>query len=242
MRPSASSGPRDGVPSSLAENDQAGDEVPSGLKPRGRATSMIRRATPATRVPDPEPPAEHDDPPSSGRVLTVPAEEPQAAAEASDTTPAPPPVEHAVVRPPTPSAAHRSMLADPTQSPPGAVASSSDATPLVASTPAKPLLASEALMEDLAPVEPARRDARVWCAACGIGFVLFGALPLVGLLPGALAAAVPWLVTGAISLIAGAARVTYRQRAIAMLETASKIEGIDRAAYVRKYQTEIEAA
>lgn len=82
---------------------------------------------------------------------------------------------------------------------------------------AKPMLASEALMEDLAPVEPARRDARVWCAACGGAFLVFGLLPLVGLLPGGLGAALPWLVTGAISLVAGVAQVTYRQRAVAML-------------------------
>jgi len=84
-------------------------------------------------------------------------------------------------------------------------------------SPAKPMLASEALMEDLAPVEPARRDARSWCAACGVAFLLFGTLSIVGLLPGALGAAVPWLVTGAISLVASVARVTYRQRAVAML-------------------------
>jgi hypothetical protein len=129
--------------------------------------------------------------------------------------PAQPPAPFAIP-PPTPSAAHRSLLADPTQRPPDAPASTADAPPVVAA-PAKPLLASEALMEDLAPVEPARRDARIWCVACGVAFVLFGALPLLGLLPGALGAALPWLVTGAISLIAGVSRVTYRQRAVAML-------------------------
>lgn len=81
----------------------------------------------------------------------------------------------------------------------------------------KPLLASEALMEDLAPVEPARRDARVWCAACGGVFLGFGALPLVGVLPGAFAAGVPWLVTGSSSLVAAVVRFSYRQRALAML-------------------------
>lgn len=241
MRPSASSGPRDDVTPPRAENDQAEDEVPSGLKSRGRATSMIRRATPASRTaPEPvtKPPAqpEQDDaePPSSGRVPAATAapeppaadaspapaqtgETPQPADAARESEPAPPSVEPPAISvpPPTPSAAHRSLLADPTQRPPGAATSPSDAAPASIATPAKPLLASEALMEDLAPVEPARRDARIWCAACGVAFLLFGALPLIGLLPGG--AALPWLVTGAISLIAGVARVAYRQRAIAML-------------------------
>ena len=81
----------------------------------------------------------------------------------------------------------------------------------------KPLLASEALMEDLAPVEPARRGARAWCLGVGAGSLLFGALPLVGLIPGGTQAAIPWLVTGAIALVAGFTLVTYRQRAVAMV-------------------------
>lgn len=227
MRPSASSGPRDDVSLPRADNDQAEDEAPSGHKARGRATSMIRRATPATRVqPEPEPEPETEaEPPSSGRVLAPQPEapasaDPPSAVATGEDPPSPPaqpepPPEPSAVPPPTSSAAHRSLLADPTQRPPDAPASSSEASPVVPR--AKPLLASEALMEDLAPVEPARRDARIWCVACGVGFVLFGALPLLGLLPGALGAALPWLVTGAISLIAGVARVAYRQRAVAML-------------------------
>jgi hypothetical protein len=81
----------------------------------------------------------------------------------------------------------------------------------------KPVLASEALMEDLAPVEPARRGARAWCLGVGAASLLFGALPLVGLLPGGKQAALPWLVTGAIALVAGVTLVTYRQRAVAMV-------------------------
>jgi hypothetical protein len=81
----------------------------------------------------------------------------------------------------------------------------------------KPLLASEALMEDLAPVEPAGREARAWCAAFGAGFLLFGTLPLLGLLAGGFEAALPWLVTGTIALVASVTRVTYRQRAVAMV-------------------------
>ncbi len=81
----------------------------------------------------------------------------------------------------------------------------------------RPLLASEALMEDLAPVEPAGASARIWCAALGAGFFVVGALPLLGLRPGGVSAAVPSLVIGAIALVAALARVTYRQRAVAMV-------------------------
>ena len=83
--------------------------------------------------------------------------------------------------------------------------------------PAKPLLASEALMEDLAPVEPARRDARTWCAAFGACLLLVGILPLIEVLPGGLREALPWLVNGAIAVVASLTRVTYRQRAVAMV-------------------------
>ena len=81
----------------------------------------------------------------------------------------------------------------------------------------RPLLASEALMEDLAPVEPAGDSARIWCAALGAGFAVVGALPLLGVRPGGLTAAVPPLVIGAIALITALVRVTYRQRAVAMV-------------------------
>ena len=80
-----------------------------------------------------------------------------------------------------------------------------------------PLLASEALMEDLAPVEPARRDARKWCVGVGAGFMIFGALPLAHLRPGGVEAAVPSLTAGVIALVAGLATVTYKQRAFAMV-------------------------
>ena len=82
---------------------------------------------------------------------------------------------------------------------------------------ARPVLASEALMEDLAPVEPAGASARIWCALLGAGFFIVGALPLLGLRPGGVSAAVPSLVIGAIALVAALARVTYRQRAVAMV-------------------------
>lgn len=83
--------------------------------------------------------------------------------------------------------------------------------------PAKPLLASDALMEDLAPLEPSRDAARGWCAAVGLGFAALGALPLMGLRPGGASAAGLSFFLGGVTLVAALARVTYRQRAIAML-------------------------
>jgi hypothetical protein len=80
-----------------------------------------------------------------------------------------------------------------------------------------PLLASEALMDDLAPVQPARAAARVWCAAVGLGFVFLGFLSLGGLRPGGAAAGLPAFLLGAVALFAALTRVTYRQRAFAMV-------------------------
>jgi hypothetical protein len=51
----------------------------------------------------------------------------------------------------------------------------------------------------------------------GAGFAVVGALPLLGLRAGGISAAVPPLVIGAIALVAALARVTYRQRAVAMV-------------------------
>src|SRR5438034_1394105 len=130
MRPSASSSASQRA---LVENDESPGSTTDGpadgaSKPRGRATSVIRRTT----IP-PAPLSETE------RISSTPSDLP------------------------------------------------------AIQTPAKPLLASEALMEDLAPVEPARQDARAWCAACGIVFILFGLLPLAGFLPGGLGSSLPWL-------------------------------------------------
>ncbi len=84
-------------------------------------------------------------------------------------------------------------------------------------TPAKPVLASEALMDDLAPVDPSSGSARVWCAAVGLGFAALGVLPLVGLRPGGALTAGLSFFLGGVSLVAALAKVTYRQRAFAML-------------------------
>jgi hypothetical protein len=83
--------------------------------------------------------------------------------------------------------------------------------------PAKPLLASDALMEDLAPLEPSRDVARSWCAAVGLGFAALGALPLLELRPGGASTAGLSFFLGGVTLVAALTRVTYRQRAVAML-------------------------
>jgi hypothetical protein len=82
---------------------------------------------------------------------------------------------------------------------------------------AKPLLASDALMEDLAPVEPARAGARFWSAGLGLAFAAFGALALLGPSDGGLDVAIPSFVLAGIAIVAALTRVTYRQRAVAMV-------------------------
>jgi hypothetical protein len=116
---------------------------------------------------------------------------------------------------PTPNT---SLPADPT-APVSEEGLPPDAGPIsgMVSVTRKPLLASEALMNELAPVEPLRREARAWAAGVGAASLVIGALPVVGLLPGGMPAAVPWFVTGAISLVAAITPVSYRQRAVAMV-------------------------
>ena len=214
----------------------ADDTVSTVAKTRGRVTSVIRRTSAAPRltpVPDlvasgAEPPSRSDrepDPPSSGTVassvppplVTVlppsvsPSVPPEAGLHAPVEIAAPPSAKPAPLTLPAPEQAVPPPPPISFTGPP----SVPELSPIP--SPAKPMLASEALMEDLAPVEPARRDARAWCAACGVAFLFFGLLPVLGLLPGGLGAAVPWLVTGAISLVASVAQVNYRQRAVAML-------------------------
>jgi hypothetical protein len=115
--------------------------------------------------------------------------------------------------PPAPSSMARG-LAEAEQTP---LSTPSSETAQAADPAQRPLLASEALMDDLAPVEPSREAARVWCAALGLSFALFGALPLLDLRAGGIRAAVPSLVIGAIAMVAALPGITYRQRAIAMV-------------------------
>lgn len=81
----------------------------------------------------------------------------------------------------------------------------------------KPLLASEALIEDLAPIEPAKAAARLWCAGLAAGFFALGGGALMGLAPGGPSAAAPEIALGCIALVAAAARLSYQQRAAVMI-------------------------
>ena len=136
--------------------------------------------------------AEAENPASAPRAKAVPVVE---------TTPSTPPNEH----PP----------ADPTEIP--AEHSSLVAAEVAPDAPNKPVLASDALMEDLAPLEPSRDVARFWCAALGVGFAALGALPLMGLRPGGTLTAGLSFFLGGVALVAALTHVTYRQRALAML-------------------------
>lgn len=99
----------------------------------------------------------------------------------------------------------------------GPAATIEEAPPSVPREVPTPLLASEALMEDLAPMHPARDAARVWCAVVGLSFLLLGGLSLAGLRPGGAAAGPPAFVLGFVALVAAFTPVSYRQRAIAMV-------------------------
>jgi hypothetical protein len=162
-------------------------------------------AQPATTGETPKPPTPPEATPESS-VTPVPiAQAVPAAHEPLPAVATPLPVPAVIALPAEPEAP-----ADPLPDP------AARAAPLSA----KPLLASEALMEDLAPVEPARGAARLWCAWMGAAFLIFGCLPLFGLVPGhtdPMGAPIPWFVTGAIALVASITRVTYRQRAVAMV-------------------------
>jgi len=92
-----------------------------------------------------------------------------------------------------------------------------DAVTPAESTARPPLLASEALMEDLAPMEPGRSAARLWCAAVGLTYLALGGLSIAGVRPGGYGAGASAVALGAVAMVAGLTRVTYRQRAVAMV-------------------------
>jgi hypothetical protein len=110
---------------------------------------------------------------------------------------------------------HEPPPADPTDIPPDEP--SNVHGDVVRNAPSRPLLASDALMEDLAPLEPSRDVARFWCAAVGVGFVALGALPMMGLRPGGALTAGLSFFLGGVTIVAGLTRVSYRHRAVAML-------------------------
>ncbi len=109
---------------------------------------------------------------------------------------------------------------------------SDDLPPKVEGSPStdKPLLASEALMEDLAPREPWRTGARWWSAVAGL--VLLGTAVPTWLA----AAAPPWvdlapsLGLGGIALLAGLLPLPYVARGIVMLMAAIAVFGLAVAA------------
>lgn len=92
--------------------------------------------------------------------------------------------------------------------------------------PGPPLLASQALIEDLAPVEPLGQHARILCVVAGLLFLSFGALQLLGAELHDRPALVPALVVGAVTLFAAVARVTYRKRAVAMTALGAIVAGL----------------
>jgi hypothetical protein len=163
-------------------------------------------------------PAEGREPTANAAPAEPPSAEPPPAA--ADAAAAAPQTESATLTPVTPSRRRydSDALLAPKSSTEGGIERGS-----------KPFLASEALMEDLAPFEPGRRSAKRWCAGLGLGLILFGVLPLIQARSGGVGAAVPSLVVGTIALIAALSPVTYRQRAVAMvvLGLLSGIVGLD---------------
>ncbi len=88
----------------------------------------------------------------------------------------------------------------------------------------KPLLASDALREELAPIEPAKTSARFWAVFLGAMLAGLSALGAHDVWT----AWVPELTVGAVALLAGALPVPYALRATALLfaATAAAILGV----------------
>lgn len=119
--------------------------------------------------------------------------------------------------PPPPLSLKQPPPADPTDLPSEDVSFVPEQATRDTRTPARPLLASEALMDDLAPVEPSRDVARYWCTGVGLGFVALGSFPLLGLQSSQpLSIALSFLL-GALTLAAAIDRISYRHRSMAML-------------------------
>ncbi len=107
----------------------------------------------------------------------------------------------------------------------------SDATPgpTDSQVARKPLLASEALMEDLAPVEPWSREVRYWAVGWGLLFVLLGVIPY---LSGSVAgSSVLSFLLGALTLAAAGAPLNYATRAVALIVIGTVCGGLGMAGY-----------
>ncbi|MEO7332239.1 MAG: hypothetical protein ABI193_26925 [Minicystis sp.] len=186
--------------------------VPPDALPHSAVRARSEHPPAATGASSPQPPAAEGSPPPAAveEGSAEPPPSPATAAVAEGAEPLPSPGIAAIAE----GAAARVGKAEQTPLSPVAPEPAPENTARVAQ---RPLLASEALMDDLAPVEPSRDAARLWCAALGLCFAIFGTLPLIGVRLGGLGAAVPSLVLGAIAMVAALPGITYRQRAIAMV-------------------------
>lgn len=102
--------------------------------------------------------------------------------------------------------------------------SADDSLAIPPATVSKPMLASEALMEDLAPQEPWRAGARWWSLAAG---VLVTGTVVPGLAAGdGLDEAIVPLVIGAVAIFSGLIPVPYIVRGLLMLLAAMTIAGL----------------
>ena len=108
-------------------------------------------------------------------------------------------------------------------------ADKSDTTPspTEAQVARKPLLASEALMEDLAPVEPWSREARWWAAGWGLLFVLLGIAPYLDATVAG--GSIPSFVLGALALGTAGAPLKYATRAVLLIIIGAACGGLGMA-------------
>jgi hypothetical protein len=81
----------------------------------------------------------------------------------------------------------------------------------------KPTLASEALREDLAPVEPWREAARWWCVVLGTLLALTGAGAAMLLVDEGVMGWLPHVLIGAVAIALGLAPLAYALRATVMM-------------------------
>jgi len=111
------------------------------------------------------------------------------------------------------------MMAMPNPESQGAKPSDSGPAPsLTSSQPApKPLLASEALREDLAPVEPWKSAMRVWATVLGAMLAATMAVPLLLLNQAGPAAWLPYVLTGGVAVLAGLVPLPYTLRAVLVM-------------------------